>query len=68
MIVNINNTNPSEHTTNPGIDQDRAQAHIYKEAFASALAAAEALNTHVQTFDATSAEQIVEARKESDDV
>ena len=54
-----------------GLDHDKAQTQFFKEAFATALAATEALKTQVQIFDKTSAlafEQIVEARKERDDV
>ena len=58
----LNNINPSmapeprgEQTTNMGLDHDKAQAQFYKEAFATALAATEALKTQVQTFNETSA-------------
>ena len=50
-LNNINNINPSEQTINRSMDHDRAQAHFYKEAFASALTATEAFKTQVQTFD-----------------
>ena len=56
-----------EQTSSMGLDHNKAQDQLYKEAFAASLAATEALKAQFQTFDESSAlacEQLVAARKD----